>query len=146
MEIQALSFIICEKILRDIINPNKLSFIGVFGGFTTRILPFPCPPMFLAVQYGLGQGECRHHFEIQDSSGQVLFKSPDKDFFLDNRTASHTDIAGVEGILFTHPGLFWAKSFLNGEIKSQIPIQITYQPHELIQTVQEDPQGKTPEN
>lgn len=123
-----LSFLICEKILRDIINPNKLTFVGVFSGFTTRTLPFPCPPMFLAVQYGMGQGDCIHHFEIHGTGEQALFKSPDHSFFLDNRTVSHTDIAGVEGIFFNHPGQYWVKSFLNGELRSEIPLNINYQP------------------
>jgi len=130
-EAKPLAIIVCEKVLRDILNPNKLSFIGVFSGFTARTLPFLCPPMFLAAQYGLGQGNFAHHFEIQHSSGQVVFKSPDHTFFLDNRTVSHTDIAGVEGVMFNHPGQYWIRSILNDEMAGEIPLNITYQPPEF---------------
>jgi len=133
-----LSLLMCEKVLRDLINPNKLSFIGVFGGFTASVLPFSCPPIFLTVQYGLGQEECTHHFEIHNSSGQVLFCSPDHTFFLDNRTVSHTDIAGVEGIYFAHPGQYWIKSILNGEVRAEIPLNIKYKPPEVPRTTEEE--------
>jgi hypothetical protein len=138
MDAKPLAFFVCEKILRDIMNPNKLSFIGVFSGFTTRALPFVCPPMFIAIQYGLGQGECNHHFEIQHSSGQILFKSPIHSFFLDNRTVSHTDIAGVEGIFFPHPGQYWVKSYLEGELMAEVPLNITYQPPDFTRTGDEE--------
>lgn len=138
IDVKPLAFLICDKVLRDIMNPNKLSFIGVFSGFTTRTLPFACPPMFLVIQYGLGQGECTHHFEIHHSGGQILFKSPDHKFFLDNRTVSHTDIAGVEGIFFSHPGLYWVRSFLGGEMKAEIPLNINYHPPDFPQATKEE--------
>ena len=138
MDVKALSLLMCEKILRDIINPNKLSFIGVFSGFTARALPFVCPPIYLAVQYGLGQGSFKHRFEIQNSSGQILFRSPDHSFFLDNRTMSHADIAGVEGIFFSHPGQYWIRSFINDELGGEIPLNISYKPLEVSQGNEEE--------
>ena len=138
MKPKALALIMCDKVLRDIINPNRLSFVGVFTGFTARALPFVCPPIFLTVQYGLGQGMFNHHFEIQNSSGQVVFRSPDHSFFLDNRTMSHNDIAGVEGIFFSHPGQYWVRSFLDGEVQAEIPLNITYKPMEVSKTPEEE--------
>lgn len=118
----------CERVLSDVIVPNKLSYINVITGFNSDGFPFFTPPMFIVAQYGLGQGEFRHHFEIQDSEGEILFRSPARDFFLDNRTAVHSDIAGVEGLKIIRHGIYWVKSFIGSEIKTEIPFNINYLP------------------
>ena len=126
MEPRLLGLFICELVLRELTDDNKLSFVNVFSGYNTIQLPFVCPRMFMVSRYGGGQGEYRHHFEIRDNADQVMQKSPEAKFFLENRTSEHVNIHSVEGLIFPHPGFYWIVSLINGREFERISLSINY--------------------
>ena len=126
-----LILLICDKVLVYVYNPSLHTYVNVFDTFNAPQLPFFNPPMVIVGSYGLAQGEFRHYFEIQDKTGEVLVRSKETKFFLDNRTAHHNEHAMIIGVKFDHPGVYWVKSFIDGEEMAKLPLIVNYKPPQV---------------